>query len=91
MLGVLLLSGLAIGALVTDQGGGRSPAVDPGAVPRSDVAVEVRTLAETADVDGTLGFADRTTLTAGAAGTVTGSAPEGDLVERGGTLYTLDE
>ncbi|MEP7055437.1 MAG: peptidoglycan-binding protein [Actinomycetota bacterium] len=48
-------------------------------------------LVQTESYDGTLGYAEARTVTAGRAGTVTGLASEGTTVNRGGALYALDE
>jgi peptidoglycan hydrolase-like protein with peptidoglycan-binding domain len=53
-------------------------------------AVERRDLVDRDSVQGTLGFADAGTLSAGAAGTITRLRAEGSVVRRGRSLYSLD-
>jgi peptidoglycan hydrolase-like protein with peptidoglycan-binding domain len=68
----------------------------PGAGPASaatgaSASVERRDLVDRDNVDGTLGYADESTLVAGAAGTLTGLRDPGDIVTRGHSLYDVDD
>jgi peptidoglycan hydrolase-like protein with peptidoglycan-binding domain len=57
----------------------------------STAEVERRDLVERETFDGTLGYADQDTLTAGIPGTLTAIRREGAVVRRGGTLYRVDD
>jgi hypothetical protein len=52
--------------------------------------VETRRLVQAVDVDGTLGFGNKTTRSTSAAGTVTAIATEGSVVTVGQKLYSID-
>lgn len=75
---------------------GRRPATPASAAPTGPPAtatVERRTLTRTETVDGTLGYGTRYAVQAppGARGMVTWLPGEGDVVERGDTVYRLDQ
>ncbi len=80
----LLRRGAAAAALAATAGAGwlLRPDSTPAAgaepdTPRSTAEVEVRTLAETEEVSGTLGFADQRILFTGLTGTITEMAASG--------------
>jgi peptidoglycan hydrolase-like protein with peptidoglycan-binding domain len=72
-------------------GGGEQPvrAAEP-TVPRATATVERRDLVDREDIEGTLGYADPGTLTAGVAGTLTALRDAGSTVTRGHSLYAVD-
>jgi peptidoglycan hydrolase-like protein with peptidoglycan-binding domain len=91
------LAGLA--AVVVAAGGGWAVARQTGGAgsgtPRATIATALadvtrRDLTETKQVDGTLEYADASTVTGRLMGTVTGLAAEGSVVRRGGKLYEVD-
>lgn len=53
-------------------------------------SVERRDLVDRESVDGTLGYADDATLSAGVDGTLTGLRDPGEIVTRGHSLYAID-
>jgi len=83
---------LAGGVVWARGGGGHAAAgasTDTGTTHTATVAR--KDLAETQDVAGTLGFGDTTTVSLGGGhGTVTGLAPVGTVVDRGGKLGEVD-
>jgi peptidoglycan hydrolase-like protein with peptidoglycan-binding domain len=88
-LGCLAAAGALLAVLALGED---TQATDDVTVDRDTVAVERRTLAETEQVSGELGYDDARTVTAGAGqGTVTWLPAEGATVKRGGTLYRVDD
>ena len=67
-----------------------APAPAATATATTTVAVERRDLVDRESVSGTLGYADRSTLTAGVSGTLTRLRRAGSTVGRGGWLYEVD-
>jgi peptidoglycan hydrolase-like protein with peptidoglycan-binding domain len=61
------------------------------AAPTASATVERRNLVDRETVDGTLGYADASSLRAGAAGTLTAIRESGDVVRRGHSLYDVDD
>jgi Putative peptidoglycan binding domain len=80
---------LPLAALALAGCGAAAPSSHPAAV-GATAAVERRDLVDRDSVQGTLGFADAGTLSAGAAGTITRLRAEGSVVRRGRSLYSLD-
>jgi peptidoglycan hydrolase-like protein with peptidoglycan-binding domain len=64
---------------------------DGAATPTAAASVERRDLVDRESVDGTLGYADSSSLRAGTAGTLTGIRESGDVVRRGESLYDLED
>ena len=95
---VVAVLAVAVGGFAFTFGSDDSEAQDEDApttsVALETVAVERRDLVETVDVDGTLGYGERTTLKlpggAESVGTITGLAAEGAVVERGASLVEVD-
>jgi peptidoglycan hydrolase-like protein with peptidoglycan-binding domain len=88
--GVLAAAALAGGVAVL---GGEDDPGAPAAARASagdTASVERRDLVDRDTVDGTLGYADAGTLVAAAAGTITALRDPGDVVERGQSLYEVD-
>jgi peptidoglycan hydrolase-like protein with peptidoglycan-binding domain len=86
--GLLALAAAGAWALLAGRAGGEPTRAD---APRATAAVERVTLVQTERHDGTLGYADQRTLAAGAAGTLTALRDEGATVERGQTLFRVDQ
>jgi peptidoglycan hydrolase-like protein with peptidoglycan-binding domain len=86
-----VISGLAVAAVVALESGGRPGPAPAAAATGATAAVERRDLVDRDNVDGTLGYADESTLVAGAAGTLTGLRDPGDIVTRGHSLYAVDD
>lgn len=71
---------------------GTSPASGAPTAPPATATVETRTLTRTRTVDGTLGYGDLSAVTApGGRGMVTWLPDEGDLIDRGDTVYRVDQ
>jgi peptidoglycan hydrolase-like protein with peptidoglycan-binding domain len=70
-------------------GGNGSAAAAQVAAPRTTEPVARRDLVERASIDGTLGYGTPRTISSRRSGTLTGLAPAGTLVERGGGPYSL--
>jgi peptidoglycan hydrolase-like protein with peptidoglycan-binding domain len=88
--GLLALAVAATGArALLAEGAGGEPT--RAAAPKATAAVERVTLVDTERHDGTLGYADQRTLAAGAPGTLTALRAEGATVERGQTLFRVDQ
>ncbi len=91
----VLAGGVAVAAVaaggVVVAGGGEQPvrAAEP-TVPRATATVERRDLVDREDIEGTLGYADAGTLSAGIAGTLTALREPGSTVTRGHSLYAVD-
>ncbi|TMR07231.1 efflux RND transporter periplasmic adaptor subunit [Actinomadura soli] len=86
--GTAVLAIGAAGAVYALQGDGGAPAQSDSALPTAKV---VRTdMAQTAKVDGTLGFANAYTVLAGAGGRITWLPAVGAVVERGEAVYGAD-
>jgi multidrug efflux pump subunit AcrA (membrane-fusion protein) len=80
----------AVVATVALSAGGDPPAVSAAEPPSSTATVERRDLVDRDVVQGTLGYADASTLAASAAGTITRLLEPGTLVRRGRALYDAD-
>ena len=92
-----LAGGAALAAVAAGAGvyvaAGSSPEGPPPAISgaaTTTAAVEQRDLVDRESVNGTLGYADRGTLAAGAGGTLTRLRPSGSTVRRGSWLYEVD-
>jgi peptidoglycan hydrolase-like protein with peptidoglycan-binding domain len=89
--GGALAAGLAVaGVLALGEGGKPGPAPAAAATGAS-ATVERRDLVDRDNVDGTLGYADESTLVAGATGTLTALRDPGDVITRGHSLYDVDD
>jgi peptidoglycan hydrolase-like protein with peptidoglycan-binding domain len=80
---------LGFAALALAGCGAAAPPSRPAAA-GATATVERRDLVDRDSVQGTLGFADAGTLSAGATGTITRLRAEGSVVRRGRSLYSLD-
>jgi peptidoglycan hydrolase-like protein with peptidoglycan-binding domain len=72
-------------------GAGDDPTPVKASSSTATATVERRDLVDRDTVQGTLGYADTYTLTAGATGTVTGLPDSGAIVRRGHSLYDVDD
>ena len=91
--GWLALGAVGVAAAVAivvlaSRGGSGNPA---GAAPPATAGVERRDLVNREDVSGTLDYADKSTLGAHLAGTLTWLPAEGRVVGHGGVLYRADD
>jgi peptidoglycan hydrolase-like protein with peptidoglycan-binding domain len=83
---VILVAAIVV---VTRRGG--DEVADPGGDGASStVEVSVQTLTQSEEIEGTLGYGEVHSLTAGRAGTLTSSAASGSTVDRGGDLFSVD-
>jgi peptidoglycan hydrolase-like protein with peptidoglycan-binding domain len=80
---------VAAATLVVGCGGEPAP-VRQSSSSTATATVERRDLVDRDSVEGTLGYADAFTLTAAAAGTITGLPEPGTVVRRGRSLYEAD-
>ena len=92
---VVLVGGMATvaaGALVLDVRTSPGTAADATASTpaRQTVAVATRDLVELEELDGTLGYGERSDVNLAAQGTVTALAAEGSVVDRGGVIAEVD-
>jgi peptidoglycan hydrolase-like protein with peptidoglycan-binding domain len=71
-------------------GGAEAGSTPRSTLPPATAKVTRTTLTDTQDVDGTLAYGATTTVNARGSGTVTWLAAEGSTVDRGKTLYTVD-
>jgi peptidoglycan hydrolase-like protein with peptidoglycan-binding domain len=85
----IVTAGLVVAGAAALGDGDHAGAAAPPAVGGRDT-VQRRDLVDRETLDGTLGYADTATLTAGAAGTITALRDPGSLVRRGHSLYDLD-
>jgi multidrug efflux pump subunit AcrA (membrane-fusion protein) len=86
-------AGVAVvaGSVVLAAGGGDgAPARAASTADTATATVERRDLVDRESIDGTLGYADTSTLAGGASGTITRLPEPGDVVRRGGSLYDVD-
>jgi peptidoglycan hydrolase-like protein with peptidoglycan-binding domain len=86
---VAVAAAAGTGAVALASGGGERAAAGP-ALPPATAEVTRADLVDSQAVDGTLGYGEADTLANRLAGTVTWTAAEGAVVNRGGTLYSLD-
>ena len=84
-----LVAVAAVAAVTVGSGSSSAEAATPDGA-AATVEVERRDLVLRDDVDGTLGYADARTLTAGARGVVTRLRDEGTVVTRGRLLYEVN-
>jgi peptidoglycan hydrolase-like protein with peptidoglycan-binding domain len=91
LIGLALVAVVAVVVAIVVSRGGDSDDTASGAGSTTTAPVEVRTLTQTERIDGTLDFGETHGLAAGAAGTVTAVAAVGSTVERGGTLFSIDQ
>ena len=89
--GGAVVAGLAVAGVLALGEGGKPGAAPAAAATGASATVERRDLVDRDNVDGTLGYADETTLVAGAAGTLTGLRDPGDIVTRGHSLYDVND
>jgi multidrug efflux pump subunit AcrA (membrane-fusion protein) len=78
-------------AIVLADGGENAGATRSPQAPTAVATVERRDLVDRETVDGTLGYADASKLTAGADGTLTAIRDSGTVVRRGQSLYDIDD
>jgi putative ABC transport system ATP-binding protein len=94
---VLILSGavvIAVGGAASAAigfGGTDSPKANRSALPPNTATVTRTTLTATADVTGTLNYGSTTTVAGQAKGTVTWLPPLGSVLQRGTTMYKVDD
>ena len=92
-----LVAGAAVGAaavaaaVVLADGGENAGATRGPEAPTAVATVERRDLVDRETIDGTLGYADTSKLTAGATGTLTAIRDSGAVVRRGQSLYDVDD
>jgi membrane fusion protein, multidrug efflux system len=91
-LGALALAAIAAGVVVLSASGSPPRRASGTGVPPGDTTATVtrRTLSESATVDGTLGYGGERSLYDRLAGTFTWLPAVGARIERGGTLFRLD-
>jgi peptidoglycan hydrolase-like protein with peptidoglycan-binding domain len=87
--GVLALTAGAVGVYLAGSGDGDDGATAED-VPRRAVEATQGDLVEFTELDGTLTYPTISGVTAGASGTVTAVAEDGDVVDRGSVLYEVD-
>jgi multidrug efflux pump subunit AcrA (membrane-fusion protein) len=87
--GVAVAAAVAAAVIVAD-GGDSSGATRAGSAPAATATVERRDLVDRETVDGTLGYADVSSLRAAVSGTLTAIREAGDVVRRGDSLYDVD-
>jgi len=87
---VAVAAGVAAVAATVALGAGHDPALVRTASSTATATVERRDLVDREAVEGTLGYADASMLTAGAAGTLTRLPQAGTVVRRGRSLYDVD-
>jgi peptidoglycan hydrolase-like protein with peptidoglycan-binding domain len=91
---ILIAGGVVAAGLVAAAalalGGGKPGPAPAAAASGASASVERRNLVDRDTVDGTLGYADTSTLVAGAAGILTGLRDPGSVVTRGHSLYDVD-
>ena len=80
-----------VAAVVLAVGGEEAPPVRAAAADTSTATVERRDLVDRENVDGTLGYADASPLSAAADGTVTSLPAPGAVIRRGQALYRVDD
>jgi peptidoglycan hydrolase-like protein with peptidoglycan-binding domain len=85
--GVVAVGGVLALAL-RPGGSSASPTTSP--PPAATATVERATLTETDEIDGTLGYSGAATIVGQHPGTITALAAEGQVVDRGQTLYEVD-
>jgi peptidoglycan hydrolase-like protein with peptidoglycan-binding domain len=85
---ILTVVAVVVAMVVSRGGDSDDTGLDAGST--TTAPVEVRTLTQTERVDGTLDFGEAHGLAAGVAGTVTAVAADGSIVDRGGTLFSID-
>jgi peptidoglycan hydrolase-like protein with peptidoglycan-binding domain len=93
VLAVAAVAAAGAGAWAATGGGGARDGSGPvvsDRVPTSIAQVTRRDLVDRQDVEGTLGFADARTISASAEGTLTRLRPEGSIVRRGRSLFSID-
>jgi multidrug efflux system membrane fusion protein len=93
---VIVVAVLAVGAVVTATTGLELSRSSNGSAPRSQVPsatekVTRQTLVDVQTEDGELGYGDATTVSCRLSGTLTALAAAGSVVERGQTLYRVDD
>jgi peptidoglycan hydrolase-like protein with peptidoglycan-binding domain len=82
----------AVATAVVLADGGDDAGADRGpAAPTATAAVERRDLVDRESVDGTLGYADVSPLSAAGAGTLTAIREPGSVVRRGRSIYDVDD
>jgi len=79
---------LGVGAGARGEAAGSQPNTG---LPPATAPVVTKTLTDTTEVDGKLGYGDRVDLSARGAGTITWLPAAGAVVERGAPMYKLDE
>jgi peptidoglycan hydrolase-like protein with peptidoglycan-binding domain len=87
--GVAVAAAVATAVIVAD-GGDSSGATRASSAPAATATVERRDLVDRETVDGTLGYADGSSLRAAVSGTLTAIREPGDIARRGQSLYDVD-
>ena len=92
---IVLVPGIlvaGVGAILVDIGGraGGSADANPKPGTPATAAVTTRDLVEREELDGTLGYGERTDVALSAQGTLTGLPAEGSVVDRGGVIAEVD-
>jgi Putative peptidoglycan binding domain len=87
--GVAVTAAVAAAVILAD-GGDSSGATRAGSAPSATATVERRDLVDRETLDGTLGYADASSLRAAVSGTLTAIRDSGDVVRRGDSLYDVD-
>jgi peptidoglycan hydrolase-like protein with peptidoglycan-binding domain len=91
VVGAILLSSAATTTLVLAADSGHEVAGDDDAISTGLHAVKREDLVDTVTVPGVLDFADQHPLAGGLGGTITAVPAIGELIDRGGTLYRVDD
>ncbi len=91
--GAILLAACVLGAIVLASSGGSPQKASATGVPAGETTATItrRTLTESATVEGTLGYGSSLELFDRLAGTYTWLPAVGAIVERGGTLFRVDD
>lgn len=85
------LAAVGVGAVMFAPAGSRGSAAEPDAAPPTGTAaVATRDLVEREELDGTLGYGERTDVALTAHGIITGLPSEGAVVDRGGEIAEVD-
>jgi len=88
--GGAVAAGVVVAGVLALGGDGKPGPAPAAAASGASATVERRNLVDRDNVDGTLGYADTSSLVAGAAGILTGVRDPGAVVTRGHSLYDVD-
>lgn len=86
---VLVVGAVSLAGTLADSSSG-DEAAPRATAGQSTVPVERRTLAEHAELDGTLGYGDLTEISLGSGGTLTAVPAAGSVINRGETLFEVN-